>query len=425
MVNIDKVKKKSTSMSPIAVPDADRLAKICYQTFESISKTGKPILGKEWTVLSCIAKYEHHTKDLEVVSLGTGTRCIGRSLLSNQGDKLNDSHAEVMCRRGFLLYLYDEISKAMDPEENSIFSFNESKKKFEISSDISFHFMTTFAPCGDASIFDIESSRSEEVIEPSESKRSKLHEPRDEKSIDNTKTTNFTGAKLIYKNTEVPQDLMAQSIGDVRTKPGRGEPTLSISCSDKLAKWNVLGLQGALIYSLLDKPIYYSSITLCDHQHCDIEAAKRAIWKRFTNTKFSPEKPFTVNQPLIQMSRGKKFKYERNMDRDPAPGSIVWSKLKKCVHQVSVNGKLQGATKKSGGRLKISKIELFRCYFEILKKFNDKLNIFEGDVDFTSLRYCDAKSQSTEYQQVWKNLKRDYFKVWATKPSEINMFIIS
>lgn len=218
---------------------------------------------------------------------------------------------------------------------------------------------------------------------------------------------------------------MSQSIGDVRTKPGRGEPTLSISCSDKLAKWNIMGLQGALLYSLLDKPIYFGSLTLCDAKHCDMEAAQRAIWKRFNDTAFSATQPFTMNHPVIQMSQGIKFKNQKNLDHDPAPGSIVWSKLEKCVHQVSINGKLQGATKKSGGRLKISKIALFRCYLEILTKFNDKLNIFEGDVDFTSLRYCDAKNKSAEYQQVWAELKRDYFKVWTTKPPQINMFTIS
>lgn len=54
------------------VPEADRLVKICFETFESLLKKGKPSLGKEWTVLSCIAKYNHVSKEIEVVSLGTG-----------------------------------------------------------------------------------------------------------------------------------------------------------------------------------------------------------------------------------------------------------------------------------------------------------------------------------------------------------------
>lgn len=50
--------------------------------------------------------------------------------------------------------------------------------------------------------------------------------------------------------------------GVLRTKPGRGDPTLSMSCSDKIAKWNVLGLQGALLSHLIGKPIYLDTITI-------------------------------------------------------------------------------------------------------------------------------------------------------------------
>lgn len=33
------------------------------------------------------------------------------------------------------------------------------------------------------------------------------------------------------------------ALGALRRKPGRGEPTTSLSCSDKLARWGMLGLQ--------------------------------------------------------------------------------------------------------------------------------------------------------------------------------------
>jgi len=49
----------------------------------------------------------------------------------------------------------------------------------------------------------------------------------------------------------------------LRTKPGRADspPTSSLSCSDKIAKWSVLGFQGALLSRILD-PIYFDQIII-------------------------------------------------------------------------------------------------------------------------------------------------------------------
>jgi tRNA-specific adenosine deaminase 1 len=55
------------------------------------------------------------------------------------------------------------------------------------------------------------------------------------------------------------------SYGVLRTKPGRSDSplTLSMSCSDKIASWNVLGIQGGLMVRIFD-PVYISSITIGD-----------------------------------------------------------------------------------------------------------------------------------------------------------------
>lgn len=72
---------------------ADNVARLCFEKFASLPKSGKPILGKEWSLLAGIIL--HANDRCKVISIGCGSKCIGRSKMSSKGDVVNDSHAEV------------------------------------------------------------------------------------------------------------------------------------------------------------------------------------------------------------------------------------------------------------------------------------------------------------------------------------------
>lgn len=127
----------------------DKIAQTSLNHFENLPKTGKPT-SQEWTVLSTIVKENITEKSLEVVALATGSKCIGKNSMSKNGDILNDSHAEILCRRAFLRYLYWELQKTT---ENNASIFEKINDCFCVKNTLRFHFFSTHAPCGDAAIF--------------------------------------------------------------------------------------------------------------------------------------------------------------------------------------------------------------------------------------------------------------------------------
>lgn len=73
-----------------------------------------------------------------------------------------------------------------------------------------------------------------------------------------------TGAKCVPGGVQDPlgEGREYHCTGALRIKPGRGDRTLSMSCSDKLARWNVTGCQGALLTHFLAHPIYLHSLVV-------------------------------------------------------------------------------------------------------------------------------------------------------------------
>jgi hypothetical protein len=107
-----------------------------------------------------------------------------------------------------------------------------------------------------------EKDRSDETLHPpSKRRKTAIASPSDDLTICQQQDMNRTGAKCVTgeapdpaghraaKTTEVDYreakttPLAYHRTGPLRTKPGRGDRTLSLSCSDKILKWSQIGCQ--------------------------------------------------------------------------------------------------------------------------------------------------------------------------------------
>lgn len=496
---------------------ADRVAQLSNSKFISLGKTGKPKEHTEWTLLACILQLEKG--NMHVVSLGTGSKCIGASQLSGAGDILHDSHAEVVARRAFVLYLIEQVDRAVKGQESL---FQEEKGKYVIREGVTFHFYVSHTPCGDASIFPkqewdeyygdclktsftqhhntqitqkdvcdthpvtfeqdpdslieahedsnefeqpakklkknsitststavtyIHQSKCEEGS-PSESCLLAVTEKSNGKSKKNPVTINKsdhpanqdihrTGAKTVGGEQEDPRLPGADYhvTGALRTKPGRGDPTLSMSCSDKIFKWTVLGVQGALLMLFLKSPVYFETITIgkCPYSQ---EAMLRALFSRFENKLKNVQLPegFRVVTPhLLSSSIGFPFSRDSVTCLSPNPSKVmpsptclIWSNTSthQGKHEVATNGRKHGITKKAIGTPK-SWVSV--CCKSLLLKIkdiahNDDQSNISNQVDFTNHDYGTIKALASSYYQAWKELRTNVLDNWTVKPSFVKIF---
>ncbi|XP_077470616.1 double-stranded RNA-specific editase B2-like [Stigmatopora argus] len=183
----------------------------------------------------------YEVSSAQVVAMATGTKCLDRD--AGEG-ALRDCHAEVVCRRALLRFLYAQLETLlMSPPEvtatASIFEAASGRPAvFRLRDRVGFHMFVTWSPCGDA--------RLENLASRSGRARGGLR-------------TKVSGG----------QGTMPVAARRGRRKRAGGSPGQrrgSMSCTDKMAKWCAVGVQGALLSHLLE-PIYLRSLTVATSSH--------------------------------------------------------------------------------------------------------------------------------------------------------------
>ncbi|KAH7344863.1 adenosine deaminase/editase [Rhizoctonia solani] len=216
-------------------PDPNTVARACIDEYTRHPEFWPAVRSNgvhQFTVLAGVVLYDQASGRVECVSLGTGSKCLPVTKLPRSGEALHDSHAEVLARRAAVRWFYHQLAGG-----------SEWVAERGLREGVEVWMYISTLPCGDASTTALA------INQPAEMAALKTISPmpRPEKGTTARGRDNYN------------------ALGWLRTKPGRADapPTISHSCSDKIALWSLVGFQGALLYQLVGA-LFFSGLVIGD-----------------------------------------------------------------------------------------------------------------------------------------------------------------
>lgn len=269
-------------------------------------------------------------------------------------------------------------------------------KMFKLKPEIQFHLYINTAPCGDARVFS----------------------PHEADTVNGDKHPNRKARGQLRTKVESGEGTIpVKSSEGIQTWDGvlQGSRLLTMSCSDKIARWNVVGLQGALLASLIE-PVYLTSIVLGSLLHPD--HMYRAICGRIENAVQGLPPPYRMNKPKLALMTSSEA---RNQIKAPN-FSVNWITGRDEVEIVNAfTGRPEVGS--SNNRVsRVSKQTLLQRYATLAQT----LPIIDAR-DLTQ-EYSDIKKTVEEYQlakrELFNAFQREDFGIWLKKPIEQDQFTL-
>ncbi|QYS93399.1 A to I editase domain-containing protein [Trichoderma simmonsii] len=330
---------------------ANLIARAVISQFEKLPSKRKPCIRDnglhEWVPLSGIVAEKDGM--LTCLALATGMKCLPASKLGDaKGVAIHDWHAEILAIRTFNGYLLDECQSLIDgsrddpqailQQSDSLSMEMESDRytrPFGVKHGVKLHMYCSEVPCGDASM---------ELIMAAQEDASPWELPTP------TPTPASVQPAISESESALPGRAYFSQLGIVRRKPARGDapPTLSKSCSDKIALKQCTSLLSSLA-SLFVNPAnaYIDTLVLPESQYsaaaCERAFSAAGRMKPVAGKQWAEGyafRPFTVEATTVEFEFSKRAVQARSKVISASNLAATWSAS--GFEETILGGVLQG-----------------------------------------------------------------------------------